>query len=41
MLRDLELNRTLRLLLQYDGAGGDPIAVVHIAHPQLQEIAGS
>lgn len=28
------------LLLQNDGARGDPIAVAYIAHPQLQEVAG-
>jgi len=39
LLRDLELDGTLRLFLHDDDTGGDPIPVTEVAHPHFDEIA--
>ena len=39
--RDLKLHRTLRLLLQDDRPRGNSIAMAHITHSQLHQIAGA
>src|SRR5687768_16511191 len=39
--RDLELNRTLRPLLEHNGPGSDAIAMAHVSNAQLHEVASA
>jgi hypothetical protein len=39
--RDLELNGSLRLVLDYDGPRGDLVAVADVADPERHEVASA